>query len=143
MPRALFAALALLALPFAAHAQIPNLEPGLWENRHTTIIEGEGVTEMPEQTETTSHCVTQEDLERGPEFVEAPPGCEIEQIDMSEDGMDYTMTCMGPQGEPIEMVGSVRFMGDRAEGEMTSEIETPSGTVKVRMETRAEHVGDC
>ncbi|WP_018141907.1 DUF3617 family protein [Thioalkalivibrio sp. ALJ7] len=141
MMRALFAALPLIALPFAAQAETPNIQPGLWENQNTMIMEGMG--NMPDQTETTTECVTQEDIDQGESIIEPPEGCSMDQMDMSADRMDYTMVCTDPQGGQMQMEGRMRFMGDRAEGEMTSEMDTPMGTVNVRMEMRGERIGDC
>ncbi|WP_018881262.1 DUF3617 domain-containing protein [Thioalkalivibrio sp. ALE30] len=141
MLRILFAALPLVALPLAAQADTPNIQPGLWENQNTMIMEG--MAGMPDQTETTTECVTQEEIDRGENIIEAPEGCTLDQMDMTADRMDYTMSCTDPQGGQMQMEGSMRFMGDRAEGEMTSEMDTPMGPMNVRMETRGQRIGDC
>ncbi|WP_019626391.1 DUF3617 family protein [Thioalkalivibrio sp. ALJT] len=141
MLRLLLAALPLVALPLAAQAETPNLQPGLWENHTTMTMEGMG--NMPDQTETTTECITQEEIDMGENIIEAPEGCTLDQMDMSAERMDYTMSCPGPQGNQMQMHGNMRFLGGRAEGEMTSEMDTPMGTVNVRVEMRGERVGDC
>ncbi|WP_019572042.1 DUF3617 family protein [Thioalkalivibrio sp. ALMg3] len=141
MLRILLAVLPLVALPLVVQAETPNIQPGLWENQTTMIMEGMGG--MPDQTETTTECVTQEDLDRGENIIEAPEGCTLDQMDMTADRMDYTMSCPGPQGGRMQMDGSMRFMGDRTEGEMTSEMDTPMGRMNVRMEIRGQRIGDC
>ncbi|MFO7954169.1 DUF3617 domain-containing protein [Thioalkalivibrio sp.] len=141
MLRTLLAVLPILALPLAVQAETPNMQPGLWEHQNTMTVEG--MNDMPEQTHSSTECVTQEDIDRGENIIEAPEGCTLEEMDMTADRMDYTMNCPGPEGGRMQMEGSMRFMGDRAEGEMTSEMDTPMGPMNMRMEMRSQRIDDC
>ncbi|WP_018863524.1 DUF3617 family protein [Thioalkalivibrio sp. ARh3] len=145
MPRSslygLLAAIPFAFLPLAAQAETPNIEPGEWEYTNTTTMDG--AHQMPEQTETYTECVTEEDLARGEEMIEAPEGCSVDSMDMRADGVDYTMTCTDPDGTSMDMEGSMQFMGDRAEGEMRSEIDSPMGPMSVRITVEGQRIGDC
>lgn len=137
----LLAAAPFALLPLAVQAETPNIEPGEWEYTNTTTMEG--AHQMPEQTETYTECVTEEDLARGEEMIEAPEGCSVDSMDMRADGVDYTMTCTDADGTSMDMQGSMEFMGDRAEGEMRSEIDSPMGPMSVRIHVEGQRIGDC
>lgn len=134
-------ALPLAVLPLAAQAETPNIQPGQWEYTHTTVMEG--AHDMPEQVETNTECVTAEDLERGKDLIEAPQDCTLDHVDMTADGMEYTMSCAGPDGTSVSMDAEMRFHGDRTEGEMHSRIETPMGPMDVQVDVQGKRIGDC
>lgn len=134
-------ALPLAALPFAAQADTPNIQPGEWEYTHTTVMDGPH--DMPEQVETHTECVTAEDLERGEDLIEAPEDCTLESVSMDADGMEYTMTCAGPDGSSARMEASMQFYGDRTEGEMHTQIDTPMGPMDVEVKVEGQRIGDC
>ncbi|WP_018870090.1 MULTISPECIES: DUF3617 family protein [unclassified Thioalkalivibrio] len=133
--------LALLALPVAAQAETPNLEPGEWEYTHTTTIEG--MPQMQDQVEVTRECVTQEDIEKGEDVIEVPEECTLDHVDVRSDGADFAMTCTDPQGGRATMEGEMRFMGTRSEGTMTTDVDSPMGPMTIIMEIEGERIGDC
>lgn len=141
MSRTALAILSLVAFSLVAHAETPNIQPGLWEYRNTMSMEG--MMNMPDQIDVSTECVTEEDISRGSTLIEAPQGCTLERMDMTAERMDYTMLCPGPMGGAVQMDGSMRFMGDRAEGEMSSEIDTPMGAMTMRVEMLGQRIGDC
>lgn len=57
----LTAALAFGLISFA-YADRPNIEPGLWE--YETRMTVEAAFPFPEQTDTTTECVTEEDVSK-------------------------------------------------------------------------------
>lgn len=137
----------LLILPLLASAEVPNLEPGEWEYTHTTRMEGmpqmEGMPGMSDEVETTRECVTQQDIERGEDIIEAPEECSVDHVDVHRDGAQFAMTCTDPQGGTATMNGDMRFMGTRSDSTMTTEIESPMGPITVIMEMKGERIGDC
>ncbi|ABI55864.1 DUF3617 domain-containing protein [Alkalilimnicola ehrlichii MLHE-1] len=130
----------LIALPALAWADRPNVEPGLWEHTSTTTMEGEYA--MPDHIETTQECITEEDLDEGIQLHDAE-GCEVIDQSISSDEVTYRLQCADPQGGTMEMDMHMRMMGDRMEGEMTGDFETPMGEMKMRMEIVGERIGDC
>ncbi len=138
---ALLLALPLLALSANAGADMPNINPGMWEYTNTTSIEGP--QSMPQQTDTHRECVTREDLEQREEMLEVPEDCTLNDVNMDADGVVYSMSCTDPMGGTMTMDAEMHFHGDRSEGVMRSEIDTPIGTMNMRVEIRGERTGDC
>ncbi|MGM0553147.1 MAG: DUF3617 domain-containing protein [Pseudomonadota bacterium] len=146
MPRAptlpaLLLALPLLALSANAGADMPNINPGMWEYTNTTSMEGpQGI---PQQTETSRECITRDDLERQEEMLEVPDECTLDDVNMDPDEVTYSMSCADPMGGTMTMEAEMQFHGNRSEGVMSSEINTPMGTMNVRVDIRGERIGDC
>ncbi|RLK51244.1 uncharacterized protein DUF3617 [Alkalispirillum mobile] len=140
MMRYALPAAALLALPAMAWADRPNVEPGLWEYTNTTVMEGE--MDMPDHTETTQECITEDDLDAGIQLHDED-GCEVVDESISSDEVSYRLSCADPQGGTMEMDMNMQLMGDRMEGKMTGDFETPMGDMRMNMEIVGERIGDC
>lgn len=138
---ALLLALPLLALSANAGADAPNINPGMWEYTNTTSVEGP--YSMPQHTDTHRECVTREDLERHEDMLEVPDDCTLDDVNMDADAVTYSMTCTDPQGGTMTMDAEMHFYGNRSEGVMRSDIDTPMGTMNMRIEIRGERTGDC
>lgn len=133
----------LLGLCFftaSASADTPNINPGLWS--HTNTLSIDGPIQIPGQTETQQECITQDDINEGADFLEAPQSCSITRMDISHSNMNYAMTC-SEQGMTYTMEGQMTFMGNSMEGQMTGEMNSPMGTMNMKIHTKAERVGEC
>ena len=135
-----FAIAALFVVPLTALAAEPNLQPGEWEFTATTTFPG---TPMPEQKETTRECVTAEDLKDGLTFEVDVEECDVTEMDIREDGMNYSMTCHHEDGMDMVMDAEMRFLGDRVEGTMDARMTTPMGPMHMRIELEGRRIGDC
>lgn len=134
------AAAVALAAPLAALAVQPNIEAGQWEYTSTTVVEGD--FPVPDQTETNIECVTQEDLERGEGFLEETEGCEVASMDLRRDGMTYSMVCE-EQGTAVVMDADMRFFGERVEGVIDAEMDTPMGKMVMKTTVEGRRLGAC
>ncbi len=140
--RALLLAVALAVPALSTAGDTPNITPGLWEYSHTVTMEGG--PEMPPQHETEQECVTAADLQNADAMIDAPEGCTLDHVDMRSDGAEFTMTCTDPEsGGNFVTEAQMRFMGDRSESVMHSTVDTPMGTMKVRVEIEGRRIGDC
>ena len=128
-----------LGLSFAAAADQPNVQPGQWEFTSTTSFTG---MPMPEQTLSSSECVTAEDIAEGFAFDVDVENCEIQNMDKRPDGMNYTMVCR-QEGMEMTMEAELKFMGDRTEGTMDAQTMTPMGPMNMRTVLEGRRVGDC
>ncbi|GAA3901258.1 hypothetical protein GCM10022228_09960 [Halomonas cibimaris] len=134
-------AAAVLTLPLVAQAQTPDLQPGQWKFVSVTTVKGD--VEMPERTDTERQCITAQDLQSADfGFVEEEQGCELLDQEIRADGLRYTMICRGEGGEAT-IDGEMRFMGERIEGDVTIDTDSPIG--KMTMNTRIEgtYQGEC
>lgn len=124
-----------------AQAAQPNLQPGQW--RYETTIRAEGdLPFMKDQSNTTTECLTREQIDEGDMFQEMDGSCEFSQQDIRADGMDYAARCA--QGEQeVRFEGESRFMGERMEGTMVMAMETPMGPVTAHTDITGERIGDC
>lgn len=140
--RSLTAAAAACAFTVAAVAEDPNINPGMWETTSTVTIESEQFP-IPSRTDTTTDCVTAEDIAEGQAFLEDSEDCEFTNKDVRADGMDYTMTCMSPDGGTVTMDASMKFEGDAMSGTITGDIESPMGLMKMNVEMSGQRTSDC
>ncbi len=140
MPVRKFAIAALLAIPVAALAVQPNIQPGEWEMSTITSFPG---TPMPEQRESTRECVTSEDVQQGLAFEVDVEECELTDMDVRDDGMTYTMTCQHEDGMDMVMNAEMQFLGDRVEGTMDAQMVTPMGPMEMSVHLKGQRVGDC
>lgn len=61
---------------------------------------------------------------------------------MRADGANYEMTC-SQDGISVDMVMDMQFHGDRSEGLITTEAETPMGPMKSTIRMTGRRIGDC
>jgi hypothetical protein len=134
--------LAASAVSFAAFAEDPNINPGMWETTSTVTIQSEQFP-IPPRTDTSNECVTAEKIAEGQAFLEENDDCEFSNKDMRADGMDYTMTCASPDGGSVTMNASMKFDGDSMSGSVVGDIESPMGVMKMNVEMSGTRTGDC
>ncbi|MDQ2070073.1 DUF3617 domain-containing protein [Natronospira bacteriovora] len=133
----------LLALPLTLLADTPNVEPGLWEHTSVTRISGAPM-EIPEQEYTQQECLTQEELDEPDFFIQEGDGCDFYDQEISSSGMSYTMICSDHEiGTSVRMDASLSFFGDRMEGVMEGEMDSPMGQLTMIVEMSGERIGDC
>ncbi len=125
-----------------ASADDLNVNPGLWEFH--SVMKTEGPVDMPEERTSETECLTQDMIDEGPMFGvdEMEDGCEIINSDISSNEVNYTMRCDAGDGQTFETDYHMRLMGDRIEGNMAGDIETPMGDVHLQVEFEGERVAD-
>ncbi|TVQ39374.1 MAG: DUF3617 domain-containing protein [Wenzhouxiangella sp.] len=141
MYKQLIASALLVGLIATVQAETPNLEPGLWETKAT--MRGEGGFPMPEQTHTSTDCMTEEDLAGGDAFFEDVEQCEFERREIRRDGADFEMNCSDPSGMSMNMTATMSFHGDTSEGTIRAELETPMGPMTMVTTLEGRRIGDC
>lgn len=141
MKTILSATLAFGLISFA-YADRPNIEPGLWE--YETRMTVEAAFPFPEQTDTTTECVTEEDVSKADAFIDSMDmeECDIRRQEMRADGANYEMSCT-QEGITVAMAMDMKFFGDRSEGLITTEAETPMGPMKSTIVMTGRRLGDC
>lgn len=137
-----FFAVVMITLVFGvpALAVQPNLEPGQWQYETTTVFEGD--LPIPDQTETTTDCLTQEKLDDRDLLQDFGEACEVVEQEIRADGMDFAVRCSVDEHQ-TNMTGQMRFMGDRADGSINADVETPMGLMSMNMNVTGTRVGDC
>lgn len=135
-----FMVAAVLAFSPVVADEVPNIQPGLWELQSTSSFPG---SPMPPQTETVRECMTEDDIKDGLKLDIDVDECEVRDLVMRADGMSYGMVCEHDDGMNMEMNATIRFLGDRTDGLMEAEMETPMGPMQMRIELEGHRVGDC
>jgi hypothetical protein len=130
----------MLGLIASVQAETPNLEPGMWET--TLTMRSEGGFPMPEQNHTNSECMSEEDLAKGDAFFDDVEQCEFQHREIRRDGADFEMTC-SDSGMSIKMTANMAFHGDRSEGTIRTDIETPMGPMTMVTTLKGRRTGDC
>jgi hypothetical protein len=135
-------ALAVAGLSASALADEPNINPGMWETTSTVSINSPQFS-LPPQTQSTSDCVTAEDIDQGDVFLEDNEECEITNKDIRSDGMNYTMTCSNPDGSTMSMTADISFDGDAMSGNVDGQMQSAMGEMTMKIEISGERTGDC
>lgn len=132
-------AFGLISLAFADR---PNIEPGLWE--YKTVMSVEAAFPFPDQSDTTTECVTEEDISKADTFLGDMDmeECDVTRKEMRADGANYEMTCV-QDGVSVDMVMDMKFYGDRSEGLITTHANTPMGPMKSTIQMTGRRLGDC
>ena len=137
--------LSVLLLSFAccitAQADTPNIEPGEWET--TSSITMEGPFPIPPQEDTSTQCVTQEDIDEGMAFMDDDENCEVIERDVQRDSMSVTMSCNTGDAMTMTMKMDMEFDGDSMEGAMVGDMESPMGPMKMNVTMSGKRIGDC
>ncbi|WP_244913013.1 DUF3617 domain-containing protein [Methylophaga nitratireducenticrescens] len=134
----IFVSLTFLSAPI--FAETPNLQPGLWSYTSTTNIEGP--MNMPAQTNSNQECLTQTKLDEGMGAMNLHESCNVTKADIKTDRVDYAASC-SIEGMTTLFEGYATFHGNRLEGKMSSDMNTPLGPMKMNTEYQGERVGDC
>lgn len=135
----------LLATSLAATVSAqptPDVNPGKWETTSTVTMESAQFS-LPPQTNTSTDCITAEDIVEGQTFLKDADECEILSEDLRSDGMDYSMRCTTPDGGVMTMDGDLNFAGDEMSGVISGKAESPMGPVDMRIELKGHRIGDC
>ena len=128
------------SLAFSAAAdETPNIQPGEWEN--TSSVKFTGEIPIPEQSDTSTQCITAEDISNGA-FMQDMDGCTVTNQDIRSDGMDMTMTC-DQAGMSMTMTADMEFGGDSMEGTIEGEMESPMGPMQMTVTLSGRRIGDC
>lgn len=130
------------AASFAAFAEQPNINPGMWETTSTVTIESEQFP-IPPRSDTSSECITAEKISDGQAFLEDSDDCEFSNKEIRADGMEYSMTCSSPDGGSVTMNAVMKFNGDSMSGTIDGDIESPMGVMGMNVQTEGTRTGDC
>jgi len=128
-----------LSLALAAAAETPNIEPGEWENTSTITFTSE--MPIPDQSDTTTSCITEEDINNG-DFMQDMEGCTVIERDIRADGMNYSMECNNG-GMAMTMSADMDFNGDTMEGSVKGEMESPMGPMQMNVTMSGRRLGNC
>jgi hypothetical protein len=131
---------AVVALPLAAAAEAPNLQPGQWEFTNTTKMEGK--LPIPPQKHSHQECITEEDLQRGDAFQPDEENCRVDELESGRAGMRYTMTCT-EEGTEVSMKAEMRYLGDRMEGVIIGDMDSPVGPMRTHTTVEGRRLGAC
>lgn len=138
--RYLISMLILFTLAMPALAESPNLEPGMWQTTSTVSFEGE--MDIPDETETETECLTEEDLSEA-EFFMDDDECTVEDREVSASGLSGRMICDYGGEASAELDIEMQFGGDHMEGRISGILSTPMGEVQMLSEMEGERIGDC
>jgi hypothetical protein len=127
------------SLALSAAAETPNIEPGEWENTSTITFTSE--MPIPDQSDTSTNCITAEDINSG-DFMQDMEGCTVTERDLRADGMDYAMECNNG-GMAMTMTANMQFNGDTMEGTVKGEMESPMGPMEMNVTMSGRRLGDC
>ncbi|WP_458526206.1 DUF3617 domain-containing protein [Onishia taeanensis] len=137
----LVVALLMLPLPLMAQEETPDLMPGMWEFNSVTRVEGD--LPIPDQTESHQECLTEADIaDARRSLVHEQDGCELVESSSNRERMDYRMICRGAGGE-ASIEGTLRFLGERAEGSVDVDTSTPMGALTMHTTIEAQRLGEC
>lgn len=140
---ALLAGASLLALPFAALAENPNIQPGEWEYSNVTRMTM-GDQQMPPQEDSHRECVTAEDLENIDLLAgEGMEDCQVSDLNMQRSRMRYTVECASDDGTQYTMKADMRMNGTTSEGVIKGDMDTPMGPMSMHIEVSGRRLGDC
>ncbi|HLX24420.1 MAG TPA: DUF3617 domain-containing protein [Usitatibacter sp.] len=110
-------------------SQMPGMPPG-----------------MGQQSFTTQHCLTQEDIDRGA-MSRGRDGssndCQVKNVSTSGSSASYSMTCTKPRAMNADV--KITFVGDGYHMDMKMNMENPKGggTMAMAQHMDAKYLGAC
>ncbi|MEM7053904.1 MAG: DUF3617 family protein [Pseudomonadota bacterium] len=137
----LFTLACSLGFAVSAQADTPNIEPGQWET--TSNMTMEGPFPIPPQEDTSTQCITEEDIADGMAFMEDDETCQVTEKDIQRDSGRIVMVCDSGDAMKMTMQMDMKFEGDAMEGEMVGDMESPMGPMKMNMTMTSRRLGDC
>ncbi|MAX52392.1 MULTISPECIES: DUF3617 domain-containing protein [unclassified Methylophaga] len=130
----------LMAVCLPAYADKPNLTPGMWAHTTTTTIQGP--MSLEPQTSSNQECLTQAQIDKGVDMLEIPKQCLVQKVNVLRDTADFAVDC-DIQGIKNHFIGHTNFRGDHMDGQMSSEMNSPMGTMVMTMNFSAKRIGAC
>lgn len=130
----------ILLLSSAVLAETPNLQPGLWQ--YTSSMTVEGPMNLPPQTHSNQECLTQNKLDKGIGVLNIPQSCTVTQADIKRDRVDYAANC-NMEGVKTVFKGYATFHGNRLDGKMSSDMDTPLGPMTMKTDYQGARISDC
>jgi hypothetical protein len=126
------------AIAPSAHAQAPNMQPGLWEV--TFRIEMSG---RPAQVDTTRQCLTAEQVKQAASANPTTPqgDCTVSDYKATADGASWKFDCKGDN--PMSGSGSIAWQGASYSGATRVEMRESGRPVVVNQTYSGVRVGEC
>lgn len=121
-------------------AETPNLIPGLWSYTTTTTLEGP--MSLKPQTSNSQECLTQKQIDQGIDMLDIPEQCTVLKVEVLRDSSDFALSC-NMQGIKTQFKGNAAFYGEKMDGKMDGEMNTPLGPMLMKMNFVSKRVGDC
>jgi len=144
----LIVALATLLFAKVTMADGPNLKPGKWKFKTTSII-----PMMPDaQIVTKTECITAEEADRDPLAAMVEEGiCRVLSREDSGNTIEFEVECDGDLGMKMSGNGYFTADGTTASGKMVMTMDMPqmggqnmmSGQMKITQEWEGKRTGDC
>jgi hypothetical protein len=128
----------LMLLPAAAHAQLIDLQDGVWQIDVALRVDGQDYGPYSRQ-----QCVTREDL-RDPAklFAVTTESCEYTNLRFFVDEFSFNVRCNA--GIPLAGTGKVVFGDNRFTGDMTVSAQVPGGpSVESATAISGKRLGAC
>ena len=99
---------------------------------------------MGKQTNTFTHCITAQDIERG-EMGRAPRdrqnNCEFKNVNVSGNTATYTMECKGER--PMKADNKITFVSDGYKMDMNMQMQMQGQTMNMKQHMEAKYLGPC
>ncbi len=139
-----------VACLLAAPAMAQEIQPGMWENTSTMTgaeIPGappEMLSALLGQANTMSSCLTQEQLDEGPEalFNQSDGQCVFDEFSMQGGRISFTGSCSGAQGAgTVALTGTYTATSYETESVITG--ATPGGQMRMTVAGSGRRTGDC
>lgn len=127
-----------------------DIQAGEWESTSQIMtVEGEGLPPgmadmMTSQVHTTSHCITQEEIDDSPQamFDQSEGQCQYTDFNMGGGKLDATAVCNTPQGSmQMEMTGTYTSTTYESRNKMV--MNTPVGAITMNAKASGKRTGAC
>lgn len=147
--RALAIAIACVALvPSFLHAKKAKLDikPGKWK---TTVKIQSSKLPMQMQPFTHTHCITRGDIDKeklAPQAEQPGQQCTIQNQQVKDSTVTWTMKCKNPQGMTMTGKGKVTYQATRYSGHMQMQMSgagMPTGMMTMRYDMTGKRIGAC
>ena len=132
-------ALVVLAATMApnAHAQAPNMQPGLWEVTFRVEMPG-----RPAEVNTMRQCITAEQVKQASATPGAPQGdCTVSDYKATSEGASWKFECKGET--PMSGSGSIAWQGASYSGATRVETREEGRPMVVNQTYSGVRLGEC
>ena len=86
--------------------------------------------------------LTKAQIDKGVDMLEIPKQCLVQKVNVLRDTADFAVDC-DIQGIKNHFIGHTNFRGDHMDGQMSSEMNSPMGTMVMTMNFSAKRIGAC